>query len=177
MSDLIANGKLVELTYRVTDKKSGQILNKVEFPISYIHGHNDLLAPKVLTQLEKKTVGDVIDVQIDSDRIFGPRDEELVFTEYLENVPEEFRELGAKISMENKKGEIKNFLVTRLDDKTLTIDGNNPLCGRDVVFTLEVLKVRNATHEEIAAGGKDMDFDQNTLEETFSPNVTAKPFN
>ena len=79
--------------------------------------------------------------------------------------------------MENKKGQIKNFLVTRLDDKTLTIDGNNPLCGRDVVFTLEVLKVRNATDEEIEAGGKDMDFDQNTLEETFSPNVTAKPFN
>ena len=122
-------------------------------------------------------VGDVIDVQIDSNRLFGPRDEGLVFTDYLENVPEEFRELGATISMENAKGEIKNFLVTKLDDKTLTVDGNNPLCGRDVVFTLEILKVRNATDEEIRAGGKDIDFDQSTLAETFSASVSAKPFN
>ncbi len=176
MSDLIENGKLVELTYKVTDKKSGQVLNKVEFPISYIHGHNDLLAPKVQEELEKKTVGDVIDVQIDGDRLFGPRDEGLVFTDYLENVPKEFRELGATISMENEKGEVKNFFVTRMDDKTLTVDGNNPLCGRDVVFTLEILKVRNATDEEVQAGGKDIDFDHNTLEETFSGNVSAKPF-
>ena len=177
MSDLIENGKLVELTYKVTDKRSGQILNTVEFPISYIHGHNDLLAPKVLEELENRTVGDVIDVQIDSNRLFGPRDEGLVFTDYLENVPEEFRELGATISMENAKGEIKNFLVTKLDDKTLTVDGNNPLCCRDVVFTLEILKVRNATDEEIQAGGKDIDFDQSTLAETFSASVSAKPFN
>ena len=175
MSDLIENGKLVELTYKVTDKKSGQVLNKVEFPISYIHGHNDLLAPKVQEELEKKAVGDVIDVQIDSDRLFGPRDEGLVFTDYLENVPKEFRELGATISMENEKGEVKNFFVTRIDDKTLTVDGNNPLCGRDIVFTLEILKVRNATDEEVQAGGKDIDFDQNTLKETFFTNVTAKP--
>ena len=175
MRDFIQNGKLVELKYKITDKKSGQILTKVEFPISYIHGHNDLLAPKVLEELENKSVGDVIDVQIDSDRLFGPRDEGLVFTDYLENVPKEFRELGATISMENDKGEVKNFLVTKLDDKTLTVDANNPLCGRDVIFTLNILKVRNATDEEIQAGGKDIDFDQNTLEETFSSNLTVKP--
>ncbi len=175
MRDFIQNGKLVELKYKITDKKSGQILTKVEFPISYIHGHNDLLAPKVLEELENKSVGDVIDVQIDSDRLFGPRDEGLVFTDYLENVPKEFRELGATISMENDKGEVKNFLVTKIDDKTLTVDANNPLCGRDVIFTLNILKVRNATDEEIQAGGKDIDFDQNTLEETFSSNLTVKP--
>jgi FKBP-type peptidyl-prolyl cis-trans isomerase SlyD len=44
--------------------------------------------------------------------------------------------------------------VTRIDEKTLTIDGNNPLCGREVVFELEILTVRDATEAEIAAGGK-----------------------
>ena len=56
--------------------------------------------------------------------------------------------------MENEKGETKNFLVTKIDDKTLTIDGNNPLCGREVIFQLEILTVRDATSEEIEAGGK-----------------------
>jgi FKBP-type peptidyl-prolyl cis-trans isomerase 2 len=35
----------------------------------------------------------------------------------------------------------------------LTVDGNHPLCGREVVFTLGVLTVRDATHEEMKAGG------------------------
>jgi FKBP-type peptidyl-prolyl cis-trans isomerase SlyD len=57
------------------------------------------------------------------------------------------------ITMENEKGEMKHFIVTRFDDETLTVDGNNPLCGRDVIFRLEVLTVRDATDEEIEHGG------------------------
>ena len=55
--------------------------------------------------------------------------------------------------MENDKGQTRSFLVTRMDDETLTVDGNNPLCGREVVFTLEILTVRDATDEEMKAGG------------------------
>ncbi len=55
--------------------------------------------------------------------------------------------------MQNEGGESRSFLVTRMDDETLTVDGNNPLCGRHVVFTLEVLSVRDATDEEIETGG------------------------
>jgi FKBP-type peptidyl-prolyl cis-trans isomerase SlyD len=33
------------------------------------------------------------------------------------------------------------------------VDGNNPLCGKEVVFRLEVLTVRDATDEEMRAGG------------------------
>ena len=55
--------------------------------------------------------------------------------------------------MENENGTTRNFIVTRIDDKTLTVDGNNPLCGREVIFTLEILNIRDATDEEISAGG------------------------
>jgi FKBP-type peptidyl-prolyl cis-trans isomerase SlyD len=55
--------------------------------------------------------------------------------------------------MENDKGQTRSFLVTQMDDETLTVDGNNPLCGRQIVFTLEILSVRDATDEETRAGG------------------------
>ncbi|MDH3667730.1 MAG: hypothetical protein OEN23_12440 [Paracoccaceae bacterium] len=153
MSDTIEDGKFVELTYKVTDKKSGQVLTYVEFPLGYIHGHNEILAPFVHRQLEGKSAGDVIDVPIDGNLIYGDRDESLVFTDRIENVPEEYRKIGNSILMESESGQTRSFLVTRMDDETLTIDGNNPLCGREVVFTLEVLTVRNATDEEMQAGG------------------------
>jgi FKBP-type peptidyl-prolyl cis-trans isomerase SlyD len=55
--------------------------------------------------------------------------------------------------MENDKDQTRSFLVTHMDDETLTVDGNNPLCGREVVFTLEILTVRDATDEETRVGG------------------------
>ena len=133
--------------------RSGHVLTGVEFPLGYVHGHNEILAPSVHEALEGKSAGDVIEVPIDGNRIFGPRDESLVFTDDIENVPEEYRQVGTSILMENDKGQTHTFIVTRVDDETLTVDGNNPLCGREVVFTLEILTVRDATAEEMKAGG------------------------
>lgn len=152
MRETIQDGKFVELTYKVTDRKSGHVLTRVEFPLGYVHGHNEILAPTVHMALEGKSAGDVIEVPIDGNQIFGPRDESLVFTDRIENVPEEYRQVGTSILMENDKGQTRSFLVTRLDDETLTVDGNNPLCGRAVVFALEILTVREATDEESRVG-------------------------
>ena len=152
-SEKVQEGKFVELTYKVTDRKSGHVLTRVEFPLGYVHGHNEILAPSIHKELEGKSAGDVIEVPIDGNRIFGPRDESLVVTDRLENVPEEYRQIGTSILMESDKGRTRSFLVTRVNDETLTVDGNNPLCGREVVFTLEVLTVRDATDEETRTGG------------------------
>ena len=153
MTETIQDGKFVELTYKVTDKKSRHVLTRVDFPLGYVHGHNEILSPSIHKQLEGRSVGDVIEVPIDGNQIFGPRDESLVFTDRIENVPEEYRQVGGSILMENDKGQTRNFIVTWMDDEKLTVDGNNPLCGREVVFTLEILTVRDATDEETRMGG------------------------
>ena len=152
MSETIQDGKFVELTYKVTDKKSRHVLTRVDFPLGYVHGHNEILSPSIHRELEGRSAGDVIEVPIDGNQIFGPRDESLVFTDRIENVPEEYRQVGGSILMENDKGQTRSFVVTWMDDEKLTVDGNNPLCGREVVFTLEILTVRDATDEETRVG-------------------------
>ncbi|MFH0933715.1 MAG: peptidylprolyl isomerase [Pseudomonadota bacterium] len=153
MSDTIADEKFVELNYKVIDNKTGDVLVTVDYPIGYVHGVNDVMSEDVTKELYGKKVGDTIEVPVDTTKLYGERDESLVFTDRIENVPEEFREIGMTITMANDKGEPRDFIVTRLDDKTLTIDGNNPLCGREVTFVLEVLTIRDATEEEIDLGG------------------------
>jgi FKBP-type peptidyl-prolyl cis-trans isomerase SlyD len=149
MREVIQDGKFVELTYQVTDRKSGHVLTCVEFPLGYVHGHNEILAPSVHDELAGKSAGDVIEVPIDGNRIFGPRDESLVFTDRIENVPEDYRQVGTSILMENASGHTHSFIVTRMDDETLTVAGNNPLGGREIVVTLEILTVRDASGEEM----------------------------
>ena len=154
MKAIIEANKYVELTYKVIDQKTGHVLTLVEFPLGYVHGVNEILSPRVMDALEGKSEGDVIEVRIDCNDIYGPRDEALVIAEAIANVPEAYRKVGTAILMENDNGKTKSFLVTRVDAKTVMIDGNNPLCGREVIFKLEILMVRDATDEEIQYGGK-----------------------
>jgi len=164
MSDTIRNDKFVELNYKVIDEKTGDILVTVDYPLGYVHGVNDVLSEEVTKYLDGKKVGDIIEVPLDTKSLYGERDESLVFTDHIENVPEEYREIGMTITMENEKGEPRSFIVTRFDDKTLTVDGNNPLCGREIVFKLEILTVRDATDEELDLGGAvDADPDLNEI--------------
>ena len=153
MEDPVGDGKLVELTYKVIDIKTNSVLTEVEFPIGYVHGVNEIRAPQVTAELEGKLPGDVIEVPIDCRQLFGERDESLVFTDKIENVPEEYRQVGTSVLMESEEGNTKTFLVTRVDETSVTIDGNNPLCGREVVFRLDIVTVRDATEEEIELGG------------------------
>ncbi len=154
MPAVIAANQYVEVNYKVIDQKTGQVLTSVEFPLGYVHGVNTILSPQVMNELEGRSVGEIIEVPVDCNQIYGPRDESLVITDYIENVPEEYRQVGTAILMENDRGQTKSFLVTRVDPRTITIDGNNPLCGRTVIFRLEVLLVRDATEAEISYGGK-----------------------
>ncbi len=154
IKDIITDGKYVELKYQVIDAKTESVLTEVEYPLGYVHGVNEVLAPAVMQELEGRATGDTIEVPIDCNQIYGPRDESLVIIENIHNVPEEYREVGTSILMENDKGQTKTFLVTRIAGDLITIDGNNPLCGREVIFKLNILTVRDATEEEIQAGGK-----------------------
>jgi len=154
IKDIITDGKYVELKYQVIDARTESVLTEVEYPLGYVHGINEVLAPAVMQQLEGRAAGDTIEVPIDCNQIYGPRDESLVINENIHNVPEEYRQVGTSILMENDKGQTKTFTVTRISGDVIVIDGNNPLCGREVVFKLEVLSVRDATEEEIEYGGK-----------------------
>ena len=154
MKAIIEANKYVELTYKVIDQKTRQVLTQVEFPLGYVHGVTEILSPRVMDVLEGKSEGDIVEVHIDCNDIYGPRDEALVVIEPIGNVPEAYRKVGTAILMENDNGQTKSFLVTRLDARTVTIDGNNPLCGREVIFKLEIVMVRDATDEEIQYGGK-----------------------
>lgn len=150
---VIEDGKFVELIYKVIDKKTRDILSEVVFPLGYIHGISEILSPEVTAELAGQAQGDVIKLPVDIDKIYGKRDESLVFTDHIDNVPKEYQKIGTTITMENDKGEPKDFIITRIDEKSVTVDGNNPLCGRKVIFILEIITVREPTDEEARLGG------------------------
>ena len=153
MSNTITTNKFVELTYRIIDQTNGEVIEQVEEPLGYVQGDNTLLFNQVTKELEGKSVGDEVEILLRAEDAFGPKLEELIFTDEINNVPVEYRFIGAAVTMQNDKGGTKDFIVSSIEDGKLTIDGNHPLAGKDIIFYVEVLSVRDATADEIIEGG------------------------
>ena len=153
MTNIITTNKFVELTYRIIDQTNGEVIEQVEEPLGYVQGDNTLLFNQVTKELEGKSVGDEVEILLKAEDAFGPKLEELIFTDEINNVPVEYRFIGAAVTMQNDKGGTKDFIVSSIEDGKLTIDGNHPLAGKDIIFYVEVLSVREATADEIIEGG------------------------
>ena len=141
ISEQIAADKYVELTYSIVDEE-GEIVERVNIPVKYIHGRDSGLFPKIETALEGCRPGEEIEVMLEPEEAFGPNLPELRFTDDLANVPPEFQQLGAEVQMKNDREEVKKFIVTKIENGKLTVDGNHPLAGKTLNFEVEVIDVK-----------------------------------
>ncbi|KAA6185956.1 peptidylprolyl isomerase [Thiohalocapsa marina] len=148
MSDIVRAGKLVTLTYSIREL-GGEVLEQSDLPVSYVQGgHNELIGG-MDRAVEGKRAGDQVELTLTPEQSgFGPHDPALTFTDDLDKVPPQFRHLGAEVQMQNESGDVRTFHVTRIGDGKLTVDGNHPLAGKDLLVTIRINEVRDPTAEE-----------------------------
>lgn len=148
MSDqAITAGKLVSITYSICDE-IGNLLEQHDIPISYIHGGQSELIGGMDRAVAGKRPGDEVDVVLSAEEAFGPHDPDLTFTDDIDNVPPELRYIGAEVPMQNEAGDVRTFYVTRIENGSLTVDGNHPLAGKRLHVRVRVREVREPTEQE-----------------------------
>ena len=147
----VEQNKVVSFVYSIVDD-SGELLEQSDLPISYVHGGKHDLFEKVEAGLDGCVIGDTVEVALTPEEGFGSHDPELTYTDKLENVPDEFRSVGAEVEMMNDQGESRKFTVTRIENGKLTVDGNHPMAGKSIIFRIKVTEIRDASPEEIANG-------------------------
>ncbi len=147
--ETIRDNKLVEFTYSIRDEQ-GQVLEQIDLPINYIQGRNSGLHQKIEHALAGHRTGDTVAVKLGPNEGFGEPDPNLTFTDDIDNVPEEFRWVGAEVEFQNDQGDVKTFRVSAIENGLLTLDGNHPLAGKPIVFVLNILQVRDATRDELS---------------------------
>ena len=148
---MITKDKVVTVNYRIEDDK-GETLEAVETPVTYLHGRDSGLFEKVEAELDGKAVGDTVSVTLSPKDGFGEWNPEMTFSDAIENVPPEYRKLGAVAEFHNDAGETIQMTVTHVDAGTVTLDGNHPLAGKTVTFHVKVVDVRDASPEEVRNG-------------------------
>jgi FKBP-type peptidyl-prolyl cis-trans isomerase SlyD len=58
--------------------------------------------------------------------------------------------LGQSVTIIGKSGNSRTYKVLEFHNDFISLDGNHPLAGQDLVFEIEALEVRDATSEEIS---------------------------
>ncbi len=148
---VVSKNKVVAITYSIVGD-GGEVLEQSDIPVYYAHGGVNQMFPEVEAALEGCTIGDTIEVKLPPEKAFGPHDPDLTFVDDIDNVPPEFRHVGAEVQMQNDRGETRTFLVSKIDDGKLTVDGNHPFAGKTLTYSVTVNDIRDATDEEMKKG-------------------------
>jgi FKBP-type peptidyl-prolyl cis-trans isomerase SlyD len=147
----VSKHKVVAVTYSILDE-SGAILEQSDIPVHYVHGGPNDMFPDVEEALDGCAPGASIEVVLRPDRAFGEHDPALTFVDDIDNVPPQFRHIGAEVQMQNASGEVRSFFVSNIDNGKLTVDGNHPFAGKTLTYALTVADIREATDEEKQKG-------------------------
>jgi len=119
-------------------------------PMVFLQGSH-LLIQGLEDELEGKTVGDKFVIDIAPNLAYGERHEELV--QAVPKLMFEDMEInpGMTFRATTDDGE-QSVMILDINDEEVIVDGNHPLSGLTLNFSVEVLEVREATEEEITHG-------------------------
>ena len=148
---VVQSGLVVYITYSILDQ-AGNVVEQHDLPVGYVQGGNSGLLPSIESALVGKKTGDQVEVTLAPQDAFGERDPDLSFSDDIDNVPPQFRQVGAQVEMANEAGETKTFYVTKIEDGKLTVDGNHPLAGQNAICVVNIMDIREATADELASG-------------------------
>jgi FKBP-type peptidyl-prolyl cis-trans isomerase SlyD len=146
----ISRNHVVTLRYQVSDR-DGEVVDAGQEPLVYLHGGYGGLFDALEVALQDKSTGDTFRVELSADEAFGEYDADLVSVEPRDAFPANIQ-VGTQVELDAEDGETLLFKVTHIDGDNVTINGNHPLCGLDLVFTGTIVAVRPATAKEIARG-------------------------
>ena len=143
----IAKDTVVSLQYKVADLQ-GRLLEQSKEPLPYLHGGYDNTLPNIEAALDGQETGYQVTLQLKPEDAFGVRDESLVRTIPKSEFPPGVK-VGGQLEGTTDAGDPHVFHVMKIKGPTVHLDGNHPLAGKELKFTVKVVGVRAASAEEI----------------------------
>ena len=151
MSEIVENHKVVSFTYSILSEK-GEVEEQNDVPMEYVHGADDRVFPLVVEAMEGAKIGDTKEIILEPLDGFGIYDENKTYRDKVENVPPEYRSVGAEATFKNGDGQELKMKVVSVENGEVFLDGNHPFAGRTMTFKITVKAIREATTEELASG-------------------------
>jgi FKBP-type peptidyl-prolyl cis-trans isomerase SlyD len=148
----ITKNSVVAIDYTLKDDQ-GQVLDSSEGqePLHFIQGTGQII-PGLENALEGKAKGEELKVSIKPEEAYGELNNDLV-----QDVPKaqfgdiDPLEVGMQFEVETDAGPVI-VAIDKVEDETVTVNGNHPLAGKTLHFEVKVDTVRDASKEELEHG-------------------------
>lgn len=148
----ITNNTAVSIHYTLKND-DGEVVDSTVGgePLVYLHGRGNII-PGLESALLQKSVGDKLTVRIEPVDAYGDFNEDMiqiVSREMFDGIDK--LEVGMQFHAAVNSG-TSTITVTKIDGDDITIDGNHPMAGQALNFSVEIVAVRMATKDEISHG-------------------------
>jgi FKBP-type peptidyl-prolyl cis-trans isomerase SlyD len=148
----IEKHRVVTLAYTLKDDDDRIIDQSDDGSFCYLHGANNII-PGLENALNGKVTGDELSVSVPPEEGYGVHDAGKTQAVPREMFPtQEGIEAGMQFHAQGPEGQTLVVTVVKVEEDSVTVDGNHPLAGVRLNFDVKVMDVREATREEIAHG-------------------------
>ena len=150
----IDDGKVVSFHYTLKEHE-GEELESSEAgePMVYLHGYQGLL--RALQEgLAGQEEGSAITINVPAERAYGPHRPEGQMRVPLKRVRRQSSrpvKAGEQVRINTPEGE-RDAIVVKPGKFNVDVDTNHPLAGKNLVFDIKIVAVREAEAEELAHG-------------------------
>ncbi len=144
---------VVAIDYTLTELGKSDILDSSEGrePLEFITGKGHII-PGLEKQLFGMKVGESADIKVNAIDAYGEYNDEATQTLPKEQFADIDLEKGMTLYGQGQDGETVQVVVKDFNDDEVTIDFNHPLAGKDLLFSVNIVNVREATPDEILSG-------------------------
>ena len=113
-------------------------------PLSFVLGENEVLPGLELAVLGME-VGDQKTVTVPPEQGYGVHQQKLVEVVDIDALPKDLTlAVGGRLEVTAADGTVFQMEIMNRDEKTVTLDANHPLAGKDLTFDIELVEVKAA---------------------------------
>ena len=110
-------------------------------PFEFVIGQ-EMVIPGFENAVVGMNVGETKSVEIPPEEGFGDYSEDLQITLERSQLPSNIDpKLGMRLEIRFQEGDIRYFIVRELTEDDVTLDGNHPLAGQEIVLKIELLEI------------------------------------
>lgn len=139
---MITEGSKVSLEYTL-NIEGGETVdsNAGDEPLVYTQGNQEII-PALEQELQGLAPGDEKQVTLEPEQAYGTVDPEAFREVPLEQIPEDARNQGQLLVMQDQQGNQQQIKVSEIRDDTALLDLNHPLAGKTLQFDVKVVDVQ-----------------------------------
>lgn len=132
---------------------AGQVIDSSagKEPLTYLHGAGNIV-PGLEKEMTGRQRGDVFNVAVAPEQGYGVPDPlmiQVVAKDAFQGVAT--LEVGMEFQAQTPQGPM-SVAIASIDGDQVTVDGNHPLAGQILHFSVEITDVRDASLEELSHG-------------------------